>query len=250
MSDMEAGAGIGAGLMLAQAAIDGAKAILSRICLPAAQEYGLFLQEKINGWRALQLVEMTKKLDKKLARNKVPKGAHAHPRIAGAIMDRSSYADDDGLQEMWAGLLASSCTENGDDDSNLIFANLLSDLTKLQARVVKYACENAQKWAPHGLIQVNHLSITLDDLCKLTGENDIHRLDRELDHLGAIGILHPKRSGLVPGANLVNLTPTPLALYMYVRCEGSRLNPVEFFKISEPPPSSAPTSVQEPAQHI
>ena len=46
---------------------------------------------------------------------------------------------------MWGGLLASSCTTDGDDESNLIFINILSQITSLQAKIINYACEKVKK---------------------------------------------------------------------------------------------------------
>ena len=107
-----------------KASLDAASAVLSRICLPAAKEFGLLLKDKMHNWRQRNLVAMTKKAEQKLADNKVPEGAHAHPRIVHTILEESGWVDDDMVQDMWAGLLSSSCTEAGDDDSNLIFTNL------------------------------------------------------------------------------------------------------------------------------
>jgi len=48
---------------------------------------------------------------------------HAHPRLVGLILEQGSWVALDEMQEMWAGLLASSCTESGDDESDLMFAD-------------------------------------------------------------------------------------------------------------------------------
>ena len=37
---------------LAKGAVDGASAFLSKICLPAAEEFGLLLRDKLSVWRA------------------------------------------------------------------------------------------------------------------------------------------------------------------------------------------------------
>jgi hypothetical protein len=39
-----------------KAAIDGASAFLARICLPAAEEFGLLLQDKVRAWRVRNAV--------------------------------------------------------------------------------------------------------------------------------------------------------------------------------------------------
>jgi hypothetical protein len=228
-----------------EAAIAGVGAVLKPVCVPAAEEYGLLLRDKVSAWRAGNLIAMMKKLEQKLADNKVPEGTPAHPRVVRAIIEQSSWIDDAFLQEMWAGLLASSITEAGDDDSNLVFTDLLGGLTRLQARVLKYACEKAEKRRSGiGLISAEVMHVSFDELYAVAQDKDVQRLDRELDRLRALGLLdegggfaiHP----LPYLTNFVALTPTPLALHMYVRCSGSRASPVEFFGLARPATEAAP----------
>jgi len=232
---------------VASAAIEGASAVWSCICLPAAEEVGLLLRDRVSYWRACNLLSMTKKLEKKLAEKKIPAGAHAHPRLVHAIVEQGGWVEDSLVQDMWVGLLSSSCTDSGDDDSNLIFVNMLGSLTKLQAKVLKHACEQAIKYiSPSGLIHASPLHISVKDLGQVTEENDVHRLDRELDYLRAAGLLEGSMSST--DANHARLTPSSLALHMYVRCQGSRVSPVEFFKLlptsaaSAAPPATSPAS--------
>ena len=122
---------------------------------------------------------------------------------------------------MWAGLVQSSCDESGSDDSNLIFVNLLSNMTKLQARILKHACEEAPKTVDtNGLINPGVVLLGYEELADIAGEVDIQRLDRELDHLRALELID---GGFIFGlVKQARLQPTPLALHMYVRSQGSR----------------------------
>jgi hypothetical protein len=183
-----------------------------------------------------------KQFEKLLA--KIPEGTHAHPRIVHTIVEEGSWNDDEEIQRLWGGLLASSCTKTGDDDSNLIFAKLLKNLTRMQARILKYACENSGKRTLAGLIFPHHLIIPFQTLCQVAEEKNLDRFDREMDDLRMIGLLN-LRGGITatPGQNAaddseVDVTPTPLALHMYVRCAGSRLSPIDFFKVQPETPAS------------
>jgi hypothetical protein len=223
---------------ITKASLDGASAVLSRICLPAAEEMGLLFKDKVSGWRTANHIATMKKLEAKLAAAKVADGSHAHPRIVSTIVEQSSWIEDDMVQDMWAGLLSSSCTESGDDDSNLIFTNILGGLTRLQARVIKYACEHAVKeCTPKGLVVASTLVITWDELFVIAGESDIHRLDRELDHLRSLDIVN---AGMNPYEREADITPSALGLHMYVRCQGSRKSPVEFFGLDMPAADDMP----------
>jgi hypothetical protein len=251
---------------LVKGAVDGASAFLSRICLPASEEFGLLLRDKVGHWRAINLVKIAEKTERKL--NAIPKTGecHAHPRIASLILEHSSWVDTDEIQDMWAGLLASSCTEDGKDDSNLIFINLLSQLSTLQVRVLNFACEKAEKKVSPvmSLVYAESIMISPQELANLTGINDLHRIDRELDHLAALDLIRggfplfeneedgeellnnallkdkhlyteEERKVLVPdfNASFADIAPSPLAINLYVRAQGSFLSPVEFFGLSK-----------------
>jgi hypothetical protein len=209
------------------AAVDGFTASVSVICRPAAEEFGLFLKDIASGWRQRNAVSLERKLKQKLAENKVPENATAHPRIVHEILEKGTWNDDATVQDLWAGLLSSSCTSDGDDDSNLVFVGLLDGLTKMQARLLKYACEQETKFEECGLIFARQFAIALDEVWKITGEKDFDRLDRELDNLRNRGLL-TDASGIKLGS-AVFLTPSPLGLHMYVRCQGSRSSPLDYF---------------------
>src|SRR5947209_5743600 len=119
----------------------------------------LLLRDRVHSWRTRNLIAIGRMAEQKLGTK--TGGLQAHPRMINSILEEGSWIEDSEIQEMWGGLLASSCTESGDDDSNLLFVNLLGGLTRMQAKVVKYACEQAKKIVlPNGLIQANFISGT------------------------------------------------------------------------------------------
>ena len=213
--------------------VNAAAAFLSRICLPAAEEFGLLLRDGVRGWRASNIASITQKAERKLKASNAASNVHAHPRLAFKILAEGSWIDDDLVQEMWAGLLSSSCSQSGVDDSNLIFVNLLSELTKVQARILCYICYNAKKKvSPNGLVTARDFTVQLDVLQSISQENDIYRLDRELDHLRGLALIH---YGFSPDTTTdAELEPSSLALQLYVRTQGTRQSPVEFFGLEIP----------------
>lgn len=131
---------------------------------------------------------------------------------------------------MWAGLLASSCTIDGQDDSNLMFIDLLSRLTISQVRILDYACKTVHVRLQGRLIYPDRLTRSLDELMAVSRIDDLHRLDRELDHLLSIGLLHLHDAGFdIRQQNVVGLTPSPLALQMYARCNGVASDPTHYY---------------------
>jgi len=212
--------------------VGGAEALLGRVCLPAAEEFGLLLRDKVSGWRQRNTIATVIRA-KPLLEAAASDNRHAPPRLIMESLNHASWADNEEVQQMWAGLLASSCTVGGKDDSNWIFINLLGQLTALQALVLKTACELADKVVQaNGLIAAGAVFKTADELFALTGCHDVQRLDRELDHLRALGLIEAGFHGGFAAQPLADIRPTPLALHLYVRSQGLLQSPVEYFGLS------------------
>lgn len=117
---------------------------------------------------------------------------HAHPRLVGVVLQQGSWVDADEVQDLWAGLLASSCSEDGRDDSNLMFADLLARLSNSQVRLIDHVCSHSTKsLSDSGLLDSAIFVIKLTDLHSISGVTDLHRLDRELDHLRSLELVSP-----------------------------------------------------------
>jgi hypothetical protein len=219
--------------------LSGAEALLGKICLPAAEELGLLLRDKVSRWRQQNVLSTVAKAQP-LLQAAARENRHAPPRLIMESLNHASWADREEVQQMWAGLLASSCTADGDDDSNWVFINLLAQLTAMQARILKDSCEAAIKTVqPNGLIGADSLRRTADELVNLTGCGDVQRIDRELDHLRVLGLIE---AGFLTGSGkppVADVHPTPLALHLYVRAQGSLQSPIEYFGLSAdgPPPA-------------
>jgi hypothetical protein len=209
-------------------AVNGASAFLSRICLPAAEEFGLLLKDKVSSWRAKNAVDITNKaqallLDRKLS----DLSLHALPRIVYSVIENGSWADDDLMQNLWAGLLASSCSETGKDESNLILVNLLSQLTTSQVRLISHISQNAASFQTEaGWIGALPFYMELEDLIQVMKVEDIHQIDRELDHLRGSELIG---NGFSVTGTRANVTPNALCLQLYARCQGYIGNPCDFF---------------------
>jgi len=55
---------------LTKGVVDGAEAFLSRICLPAAEEFGLLLQDKVSAWRKNNTIAIIIEAQKKTGRTR------------------------------------------------------------------------------------------------------------------------------------------------------------------------------------
>ena len=220
---------------VAKGVVDGAGAFLGRICLPAAEEFGLLLRDKVSVWRATNALGIVHEAEQILISHD-PGDVHAHPRLVMKILSEGSWSDNDKVKSFWAGLLASSCTEDGKDESNVIFLNILSQITSLQAKIIEYGCTHTPiKLSQHGLLYPEKLEVTIQKIMDIVKSKDLHRIDRELDHLRSLEIIGGTIAGGGIGmeSGIADITPSPLALQMYARCNGHSGPPEHFYTIEK-----------------
>lgn len=232
--------------VLAEGAVDGARAFLSRICLRAADEFGSLLRDKISFWRAKNMLGIIAACQSRPELAGAFAGKQVHPRLLMNILDAGSWCDDERMQGMWAGLIASSCSGDGKDEGNLIFISLLSQLTSAQAKLLEFACKESAKVERGGLVSAQPLDVEIKKLAAISGLTDIVRLDLELDHLRFLELID--MDGGIDArtdASYANVTPSGIALNMYVRCQGCNDPPSRFYEIAEcrgkvPPAQATP----------
>jgi hypothetical protein len=213
---------------LTQAAVSGASAFLGRICLPAAEEFGLLLRDKVRAWRARNLARILQRAEEKLA------GAHgqAHPRVVAQVLESGSWTDADDVQEMWAGLLSSSVQQEGGDDSGIVFADLLSRITTAEARILRFVCDKANVYfAAGGELVAEAVLLGAEEVRELAGAADDHTLHRAFAHLHSLELT---KGGFSTEPGRLTVRPSELGLYLYARCMGHRGDPAEFYGLHRP----------------
>jgi len=212
---------------------EGIEGFLKRVCAPALEEVGFLLKDQVRHWRLNNILGILEKAQDRLKFENEQLQIKAHPKVALSIIENGSMNDNDEVQELWAGLFVSSCTKDGQDDENLIFVDLLKQITVVEARIVNYSCEKARKIIhKNQLVTADEIKITLDELYSITGCNDIYRIDRELDHLRSLDLIG---QGLFGGFNVNNdtliadISPTALALNLFIRSQGYNGEPSKYW---------------------
>lgn len=209
---------------------EGLEGFLKNVCVQALGELGLMLKDEVRYWRLCNILRIIEKSKGKLEFVNDQIQMKAHPRVAMAIIEHGSLIDNNEAQELWAGLFASACSEDGQQDDNLIFVDLLRQLTFAEAKILKFICLRTRKILhKNGLVTAEHLYCQFDELSKLTGIHDIHNMDRQLDHLRSLELI---AGGFSSGsADLTaDITPTDLALNLYVRSQGFSKSTADFWK--------------------
>ena len=161
----------------------------------------------------------------------------ANPRVGLSIINCSSEVDNDELQDLWAGLFISSCSDDGQDDSNMNFVDLIRRMSSVEARIIDYACRNCKKVIfPNKLIVADEFIVPFGVLEKIAQTDDVYRLDSELDHMRSIEIL-VNGSGFGDGGGFevsdeelsANITPSALALNLFFKTHSIGVSPIEFW---------------------
>ena len=106
--------------------------------------------------------------------------------------------------------------------------------------MLRFAVEQAppKNVSSYDLIVPQELMVPIDKLGAAFATHDMQRLDRELDHLCGLGLIGFGSPGGIPlgfGTDYAVLTPSPLALHLYVRAQGSKSSPATFWNLKQQP---------------
>jgi hypothetical protein len=205
----------------------GASAFISRACPAASEEIGLAFRGRMGARRAVNLAKILDKANQLLLASNPESEGQIHPRLIHPVLEDASWCEEGEIQGLWAGLLLSGTSPNGASDENLIYMNLLKQLSSLEVRLLSYGAIHAKKQDDaNGLVQADNLMVTPGQLMVLFEGFDLPRLDRELEHLKAMGLVQVDEQ---KGEKFINVAPTSLGLNLYIRAQGSKYATIQFF---------------------
>lgn len=227
-----------AGLEATKAAIKGVSSFLELVFKPGLEELGYLVKDEVRLWRLNNIIRTLEKAKGKMEFDGQNLNLIANARVGLNIMEGCSEVDNEELQDLWAGLFASSCTPDGKDDSNMNFVDLLRRMSSVEAKIIDYACKNSKKYIyPNKLIIADRLFVSFGTLVGIAGTDDIYRLDSELDHMRSLELLNQGDAldGMGGGFTLsdstpeANITPSALALNLYFRTHSTGITPQDFW---------------------
>jgi hypothetical protein len=201
-----------------------ALAFLKRVCPPASEEAGILFYNQLSNIRVANAVEIALKAERLLINEPNAAGLLAHPDLIIRILEDGSWVDVDWIQQLWAGLLATSCTEEGQDESNLVFINLLSLFAPIHARILSAACAKAtQVMSGKGASSPYLLACSAEEMARMTGASNLTKIYRSIAELSELGLLEKSaRPSTYSVSGATRTKPTDLGLQMYARCNGKR----------------------------
>jgi hypothetical protein len=217
-----------------------AVAFLTHIAPSAEAAVRQLIRGGLSNRRVANVVEVALKAKNKLSSCEDRAELRAHEHVVLRITEDSSWADEDSIQQLWAGLLASSCMHEPADESALFLIDLFSQLAPIHVRILVAACLRAAKTVTEmGVSASVQLTCSADEIMRISGSRDLVRIERDILHLSELGLFESRsKSSTLSLIDEANITPTSLGLELYARCHGYR-GALEDFHRAEVPAAHA-----------
>jgi len=219
-------------------------AFLNSISPAASNTIKKLLHEELSNYRLECAVEIALQAEKILHAGIDADKMHTPAKIVQRIIEDGSWSDDAWLLQFWAGLLATSCSLEGIDESSVTYIDLLCQLKALHLRILAAAATKSTKLlSGFGRISSRPVIWTAQDLKKITGSHDLIRIERDLEHLSDLRLISDRvKSTFFSPISDTKFTPTSLGLELYARCNGHRGKPQVFYGIA--PVSTPPLAIE------
>jgi hypothetical protein len=213
--------------------IAGALAFAQRICPSSAADTRKLLREGLSNYRVVSATEIALSAERILALRPDAERMQVPSSVLLRILEDGSWAESEPTQQLWAGLLATSCTLEGNDESNLELVNMLSQLTTIHIRFFSTACIKSSKYmSSEDRVSARSITLTAAEMTQITGSRDLIRIHRDLEHLSDLGLLTiTVRSMSFSPIEGTDVAPTSKALDLFARCNGHRGSTQEFYGV-------------------
>ncbi|HUN86025.1 MAG TPA: hypothetical protein VMU48_16725 [Terracidiphilus sp.] len=197
---------------------------VGRICPAVVKEVDLLLHRNLSNYRLSSAVEIALKAEMMLANDPHADELSAPAEMVMRILELGSWAEGDLMHKLWAGMLATSCTEGGQDTSNLVFVDILTAMTVTHARILAAACEKAIKFTSNrGVVSSFPLYFSADEVMKIAGTNDLSKIHRTIALMSDYGLFEKSvKSSFIATTEQTKATPTSMGLRFYAHCKGQR----------------------------
>jgi hypothetical protein len=202
-----------------------ALAFVRRVCPAAGDQARVLLHTVLSNVRVANAVEIALKAERMLMGEPNAHSLLAHPELILRILEDGSWVDVDSIQQLWAGLLATCCTLEGQDESNRVYIDLLSLLAPIHTRIFSVACDKAVRVMADSEVEVAaHLvACSAEEMARLTGSSNLTKVHRSIAELSELGLLEKAtKSSARSVSSSTRAKPTHLGLEMYARCNGQR----------------------------
>lgn len=218
-----------------------AVSFLSQICPGGADDIGGLLKGRLSNHKVANAIEIALKAQNSLATEHATIRFHADAGLVVRILEDGSCTDEGWLKHFWGGLLATSCTADGEGELSKVLVELFSKLTTFPVRILVVVCTRATKvMAESGLIFAKPLACKMEELMQTTGSRGA-QIERDIGRLSELGLIEKRDPGLpaLLASDEILITPTSLGLQLFACCNGQR-GPLREFYALDAPETSGP----------
>ncbi len=247
---------------ITEKSVDGLGAFFGAICMPAAEELGLLLKDKVAVFRTRNLEAIAEKTREKMERAKISPSGDTNPMLVRQIIEDASWTDDPRIQSMWAGLLSIASGVRSAADDSIIYTETLKRLTPFQARIINtiysdprccsvgtslplhrepffqpknrlfYTTREIIAQYPGDLSEIVPFhSATHESIMAEGSDIALSRFRPQLESLATLGLIYsvnfPEKS-----EGMTLFVPTLKGLDFYMRCLGYSIYPLEAFMLA------------------
>ena len=194
---------------------------LYRLCPAKATEPIHNLTGELDEARTRNMLDIALLAEKMLAEEPDAENLRADSSMLATILKEGSWVKDQIAQLMWAGLLASSCSLEGTDQSNTELAELLSQMTINQVHILVEACRRSMEQSGGSEAGANSVIFTPEEVTQITGIYDFYRNATDISYLFGYGLIVKNHDFSTHGSKAsFDVTPTPLGMKLFKICRG------------------------------
>lgn len=193
---------------------------LSQVCPGAAAPVAALVRDRLSSPRLINAVDIVLKAQDFLSGQAEGGELRAEPHLVVRILEIGASSDESWLRDFWAGLLVTSCSPNGKDDSNREFVDLFAELTNISLRILTLVCKAAKFHAAGGQ-SAGSVTCRIDEMVTITGVREL-QIERDLDKLAGLRLVEVAPPSSSDPEGTIIVTPTRLALQLFARCNGIR----------------------------
>lgn len=205
--------------------------VFRSICPEVEEKATRMLRKEFSSVRVAGGIRIALMAERLLRPRAEPTGLRVPADLLLHILEMGSLAEEGWVQSMWAGLLASACTREGDDQSNVPFAEILSHLAPVHLRILEMVCRKALTAAQEGS---RAFVCTIGELTKGLDLTNVAKTLRTVSELGDHGLMTDiRRSPSDPLDTEARTSATRMGLQMYARCHGQRGDEEAFVRAAQ-----------------
>jgi hypothetical protein len=195
--------------------------VIRSVCPQAVDRFRAMLRKDFSSVRVRDAVCVAQMAAKMMGQTAWLNGLSAPSALVLRIMEMGSWASDEWTQRLWAGLLVSSCTPEGNDHSNAELVETLCQLATVHLRILELSSRRYVEAVAAGAAEAPQ--IPMHDVTKLLDLTNLTKTLRSVGELADRGLMTPvKRAPNDVQDENAWTSITPLGLHMVARCQGRR----------------------------